>query len=112
MLSVPLDVGASFAYLLLFGVASYGIHGITSAMVRGRPGIAQVLRSFHAYAHDTVLVTHNAAFDMRFLQLKESDSGVVFDQPVLDTCCYRTWRILTRHLTPWGRLHSAWVSPW
>lgn len=64
---------------------STGIHGITSAMVRGQPGIEQVLRSFHAYAHDTVLVAHNAAFDMRFLQLKEADSGVVFNQPVLDT---------------------------
>ncbi|MEP6971258.1 MAG: exonuclease domain-containing protein, partial [Betaproteobacteria bacterium] len=64
---------------------STGIHGITSAMVRGQPGIAQVLRSFHAYADDSVLVAHNAAFDMRFLQLKEADSGVVFDQPVLDT---------------------------
>lgn len=65
--------------------ASTRIHGITSAMVRGQPGIAQVLRAFHAYGHDTVLVAHNAAFDMRFLQLKETDSGVRFDQPVLDT---------------------------
>jgi DNA polymerase-3 subunit epsilon len=65
--------------------AGIAIHGIQPEMVRGQPTIARVLPAFHTFVGDTVLVAHNAAFDMRFLQLAEGRSGVVFDQPVLDT---------------------------
>jgi DNA polymerase-3 subunit epsilon len=44
-----------------------------------------VLPAFYAFAQDTVLIAHNAAFDMKFLQLQEVNTGLVFKHPVLDT---------------------------
>ena len=65
--------------------AGIAIHGIVPAMVADAPPIDTVLPAFHAYAQDTVLVAHNAAFDMRFLEFKRERTGTAFDQPVLDT---------------------------
>jgi len=61
------------------------IHGIKEEMLKGRPSIDKVLPLFHRFAEDTVLVAHNAAFDMRMLQTYEVKTGVKFINPVLDT---------------------------
>jgi DNA polymerase-3 subunit epsilon len=64
---------------------SIAVHGIDPSMLLGQPTIAQALPPFAQFCEGTVLVAHNAAFDMRFLQLKEAQTGVRFAQPVLDT---------------------------
>lgn len=61
------------------------ITGIDDAMLTGQPPITSVLPAFHRYCEDSVLVAHNAAFDMRFLSLKEAETGLSFTHPVLDT---------------------------
>lgn len=64
---------------------SIPIHGIRPEMLVGKPTIDKVLPAFHAFAAETILIAHNAAFDMRFLQMKEKVTGLRFDNPVLDT---------------------------
>ncbi len=61
------------------------IHGIEAQALLGQPTIAEVLPQFQRFCEDTVLIAHNAAFDMRFLEMKEAATGIRFAQPVLDT---------------------------
>jgi DNA polymerase-3 subunit epsilon len=64
---------------------SVQIHGIHPEMLIGQPTVDQVLPGFHQFVDDTILVAHNAAFDMRFLQMKEERTAIQFTNPVLDT---------------------------
>ncbi|HMB15257.1 MAG TPA: exonuclease domain-containing protein [Pelovirga sp.] len=66
-------------------VESVAIHGIQPHLLKGQPTIDKVLPHFQKFSENSVLVAHNAAFDMRFLQIQEERSGITLTNPVLDT---------------------------
>jgi len=65
--------------------ASTAIHNVTEAMVRDAQLVRDALRAFHRYTDGHALVAHNAPFDMAFLRRRETQLGLRFDMPVLDT---------------------------
>lgn len=65
--------------------ASTKVHGITEAMVAEADPIESVGRRFHRFAEGSVLVAHNAPFDMAFLKRHAKGIGARWDHPVLDT---------------------------
>ncbi|MFO7838030.1 MAG: exonuclease domain-containing protein [Desulfosalsimonadaceae bacterium] len=82
------------------GPESTRIHGITDEMVKQEPGAGQVLSRFWGFARDTVLVAYCADFDLTFLQLKEQNIGVKFENPVLDVL------LLSLYVHPGQKDHS------
>ena len=60
--------------------------GITDEMVRGSKSVEQVLKEFHEFSKDCILVAHNASFDMGFLNTGYENVGIPkTNQPVIDT---------------------------
>ncbi|MFB0918078.1 MAG: PolC-type DNA polymerase III, partial [Clostridiaceae bacterium] len=58
---------------------------ITDSMLYGQRKINEVLPEFLEFVGDTVLVAHNANFDMGFIRTKAKDMGLEFNNPQIDT---------------------------
>ncbi len=82
------------------GAESIKVHGIQPEMLHGQSPIEVALSYFKRFSENTVLIGHNAAFDMRMFQIKETVTGIRFTQPVLDTM------FLSAVLHPAHRYHS------
>lgn len=74
--------------------------GITDEMVKDCPTASQVIPAFLDFAGDSVLVAHNAPFDMGFIQHKAAGMGMTVKNKVLDTLA------ITRRLLPRLKTHK------
>lgn len=80
--------------------------GITDAMVGASPRIEGVLPSFLEFARGTVLVAHNAPFDIGFLKAACATTGHPWpDGPVLDTARLAR-HVITRDEAPDRKLST------
>ena len=93
---MPLDAGAS------------AVTGLRSEQLRGAPDPAAAVRSFLAFAGDSVLVAHNARFDLAFLDREtERLTGSRIGSPVVDTVrLART--LLAGRVASFGLAQLAW----
>ena len=73
--------------------------GITDEMVSNQPTIEKVLPEFYKFIEGTVLVAHNASFDVGFMRENYSRIDMEIKNPVLDTL------ELTRSLFPQLKSH-------
>jgi len=71
--------------------ASTAIHGIDDAAVAGAPNAPAAIAQLKRFAHDAVLVAHNAAFDLAFVARAAKAGGYAFDNPPFDTLLVARW---------------------
>ena len=73
--------------------------GITDEMVAGAPSQRDAVEAFLNFAGDTVLVAHNANFDISFIRRVAEENKLIFDNPYIDTVA------VSRHLNPELKRH-------
>jgi len=59
--------------------------GISTAMLRGKRTLMEVMPEFAKFCEGAVLVAHNASFDMSFFRRAFRQAGLPFDFAILDT---------------------------
>ena len=80
--------------------------GITTAMLIGAPRIERVLPGFLEFARGSVLVAHNARFDMGFLQAAASRLDIAWPRFRVLCTVKLARRVLTRDEAPSVKLSA------
>ncbi len=81
--------------------AASSVNGITDAMVKDAPVMFDVLPYFMEFIGDSVIVAHNAKFDMRFLESEIKLCGL--DNKLPQSICTVE---MSRKLFPYQRYHN------
>ncbi|MBR7188754.1 MAG: PHP domain-containing protein, partial [Clostridia bacterium] len=79
------------------------ITGITTAMLRDKRALQDVLPEFAEFCEGAVLVAHNASFDMAFFRRAFQAAGIPFDFTIVDTLA------LVRNQYPRQKSHKLGV---
>ncbi len=80
---------------------AFAVHGIPDDALAAMPSIEEVIDPFVAFLEDRIVVGHNVAFDLGFLERALERTGrPALHLPVLDTLC------LSRLMFPSERYHS------
>ena len=61
------------------------LNGIDDEMVKDKPIFAEVCGDFYKFAHDAILVAHNASFDYSMLDYHARPCGYLFNNTIVDT---------------------------
>jgi DNA polymerase III epsilon subunit family exonuclease len=69
------------------------VHGITEEDVAGHPGFADTYKAFRAFAGDSILIAHNASFDVRFMAAEIKRNGLEpMPNPTINSLAlFRRW---------------------
>ena len=59
--------------------------GISNSLVENEPTIEEVIPKFYEFSKDSVLVAHNAKFDISFIRREYKNNNLEFNHPILDT---------------------------
>nr|WP_321455193.1 DNA polymerase III subunit epsilon [uncultured Cohaesibacter sp.] len=66
---------------------AFRVHGLSEEFLSDKPKFAEIAKDFHDFIRDTVLIAHNASFDVKFLNWELDKAGFpkIDNSLVIDT---------------------------
>ena len=82
---------------------AFKIHGLSGDFLADKPKFSEIAQSFHDFIKDTVIIAHNASFDVKFLNWELENAGF----PRIDNDMVRDTLVMARAEIPlWSQQPS------